>query len=71
MNLNPVRGIDISPKRRRRKWQDKESGYVIPRRRPVYPISAERELSRVMLAYMNFVIRTSQPIINNLMRWIL
>lgn len=68
MNLNPVWGIDVPLKRRRRKWQSEASGVIIPRRKPVYPISAERELSRVMLAYMNFVIRISQPVINNLMR---
>lgn len=68
MQLRPVRGIDVLPNRRRRKWQNKESGEIIPRRRPVYPMTAERELSRVTLAYMNMVIKVSQPVINSVMR---
>ena len=68
MNLTPVRGIDVLPNRRRHKWQNKESGTVEPRRRPVYPISAERELARYTLAYMNMIIRTSQPVISSVMK---
>lgn len=68
MDFRPLRGIDVPEKRRRRKWQNKASGTVEPRRRPVYPISAERVLAKSVLAYTNIVISTAQPVINGLMR---
>lgn len=57
-----------------RRWEDVRRGYrpehgeVTPRRRPVYPISAERELARVMLAYTELAIKVSQPYIDQIMR---
>lgn len=37
----------------------------VPRRRPVYPMGAERELARAALGYVNMVIRECGPIIRS------
>ena len=52
--------------RRRKKQVGSE---VVPRRRPVYPISAERENMRASLAYTEAVISATNPFINEMMKW--
>lgn len=66
MDERPERGMNVLRKRRR--LRRPEHGEVTPRRRPVYPISAERECMRGSLAYANMVINTTQPVINRIMR---
>lgn len=64
MNERPDRGINVLRKNRRKK----EHGEVTPRRRPVYPMSAEREAMRAGLNFADVVIQTVQPVINSVMR---
>lgn len=66
MDERPERGMNVLRKRRR--LRRPEHGEVTPRRRPVYPISAERECMRGSLAYANMVIQATQPVINRIMR---
>lgn len=68
MDEKPVRGAGVSRREKRRIGQKNANGEVTARRNPVYPISAERELARVTLAYMEMIIKTTQPYINRLMR---
>ena len=66
MDRKPERGISVlRPKRTRRR---PEHGEATPRRRPVYPISAEREAMRAGIAYTETVINAVQPVINDIMR---
>ena len=64
MDERPDRGINVLRRKRRGL---RTSGEVSPRRRPVYPISAEREAMRAGLAYTETVIQTVQPVINSVM----
>ena len=68
MNETPARGIDVPPKIEVRKGRKKQHGEIVPRRRPVYPISAERENIRAALAYTDMALATIQPEINRIMR---
>lgn len=68
MDEKPVRGIDVLRRKRVRNGQIREHGEISPRRRPTYPISAERECMRGTLAYTEMVIQTVQPAINSVMR---
>ena len=68
MDERPNGGVTVLPKKKRSRGQIDASGEVEARRNPVYPISAERELARVTLAYMDMAIRTTQPFVNRLMR---
>ena len=60
MDEKPVRGIDVLRRKRVRNGQIREHGEISPRRRPTYPISAERECMRGTLAYTEMVIQTVQ-----------
>lgn len=68
MNDKPLRGIDVLRENNNRTGRENESGTAVARKDPVYPISAERELARVNLAYTNYVIKLSQPYIDQIMR---
>ena len=68
MDEKPARGIDVLRRKRTRKGRVIEHGEISPRRRPVYPISAERECMRGSMAYTEMVIRTTQPVINHIMK---
>ena len=63
MYEKPEAGIRVPQSRKR-----KEHGEVTPRRRPVYPISAEREAMRGSLMYANMVIATTKPVIDGIMK---
>lgn len=68
MDEKPARGIDVLRRKRTRRGRVIEHGEISPRRRPVYPISAERECMRGSMAYTEMVIRTTQPVINHIMK---
>jgi len=65
MTETPKRGIRRRVKPLKKK---QEHGEVTPRRRPVYPMSAERENVRTALAYTEMAIKTVQPVIDAVMR---
>lgn len=68
MDEKPERGIDVLRRKRTRRGRVIERGEISPRRRPVYPISAEREAMRGTMSYAEMVIKTTQPVINQIMR---
>ena len=68
MDEKPERGIDVLRRKRTRRGRVIEHGEISPRRRPVYPISAEREAMRGTMSYAEMVIKTTQPVINQIMR---
>jgi len=68
MDERPYGGINVLRRKRIRHGRVIEHGEISPRRRPVYPISAERETMRATLAYTEMVIQTVEPVIQNVMR---
>lgn len=61
VNISPIRTLMTVSTRKG------NTAVKIPRRKPVYPISAERQLSRDFLAVSTLIKRTSKPYIQRLM----
>ena len=68
MDEKPLRGTSGFREKKRDTGQASVSGEVTARKNPVYPISAERELARVTVAYTDYVVKLTQPYVDSLMR---
>ena len=68
MDEKPLRGTSGLREKKRNTGQANASGEVTARKNPVYPISAERELARVAVAYTDYVVKLTQPYVDSLMR---
>ena len=68
MELWNARGAETPSRKNTLRRQNKASGEVTPRRKPVYPETAERENMRGALRYAELVIRASDGAIRSVMR---
>ena len=68
MDEKPMAGVDALRQKNALRTRNLEPGEATPRRRPVYPISAERELMRVNLAFANMAIKECRSFITATMR---
>ena len=68
MDERRTRGAETPRRKNVLTGQNKASGEVTPRRRPVYPYTAERENMRAALRFTELVIRASDGAIRSVMR---